>query len=562
MILNKTVGAIIFLSLIVFVVNFYIYYFPVLNYGYAIGWFDADDHSYSIKLLTSDPSLFFKSIFSPAKICNKYPTDSCRLIAASTNPPLFYLIGGALSFLPIKDVNVGYFTGTVLISFASIAVFILLYCATKNLILSFISQIFLGISIILLWTLQQGLYTAIIGTLFFPPTIYFFYRSLKDFKHKYFIISLTLLNLSASYYLIPFAISALILLFFIALRDRRYVFKYFLDLVNFFKNKKIYLLLIILNTYFIFRIFFIFKTEFAKSLAGTPMGTLEAAAMVTYGGPLHALFYHLPNSFFPFLIFGIFLSCSMVVRFWYRLNLPSLKRIRETKFEKVDQLNLDEFTILFLYLVGISLTVFLPVLMAKYLPSFNFVNVFVADHVLKSINLLPQLFVISFAFTFYYFIKKFNLSVGKQAIVYVIAIIILYLNYAWIVNPVDVVSNSSIKIKDYNYQLSVFMQRNPAMDDNKYAAMQFIRTQSAPSAKILIIHEQYGFESFFFRDYKIVSDVNITTGILDAEKYFANYNYVVMLQETAIEGGLKKYFYDHGFQIVYHNPEILVMQKT
>ena len=103
------------------------------------------------------------------------------------------------------------------------------------------------------------------------------------------------------------------------------------------------------------------------------------------------------------------------------------------------------------------------------------------------------------------------------------------------------------------------MDRTPSWDDSKYAATEFIRSRTPQSAKLLILHQQYTFESFFFRDYKMITDANITAENLDKTKDYLHYEFVVMSAENDLN--LRKYFSDHGFQVVYNNPEITIMQK-
>jgi hypothetical protein len=50
-----------------------------------------------------------------------------------------------------------------------------------------------------------------------------------------------------------------------------------------------------------------FRAEFTRGLNETGIEILQTASMVTYGAPLETLFFHLPNSFFLFLIFLLFL---------------------------------------------------------------------------------------------------------------------------------------------------------------------------------------------------------------------------------------------------------------
>src|SRR3989304_7137936 len=67
----------VLLSLTILVANLVFYYYPVLHFGYAPEFIDAEDHSFSVKLLAADPLFFFRSIFSFDKLCSPYHSG-CR----------------------------------------------------------------------------------------------------------------------------------------------------------------------------------------------------------------------------------------------------------------------------------------------------------------------------------------------------------------------------------------------------------------------------------------------------------------------------------------------------
>ena len=149
---------------------------------------------------------------------------------------------------------------------------------------------------------------------------------------------------------------------------------------------------------------------------------------------------------------------------------------------------------------------------------------------------------------------------------------LIYLAYKSIANPINIISGENyefgyyrtpsgkiVQVGEYGRLFATFIDRQPSLNDNKYVAMEFIRTESPQNAKILIMHPQYSFESFFLRDYELITKANTTVEELDEMGINSNYDYVLMSTEFV---DLRNYFITKNYNSVYSNPEISILART
>ena len=381
------------ISLGLFLLTFFFHYRPVLISGFSPSSVDANDHAYAVRLLVTDPLLYFRGLISFNTLCDQFPTFECKLLALSTNPPLFYLIGGIFNILPLNEVNVAYFTATVFVSMSVIAMFLIFYYLSKNLILSFVSSLPLAFNLITIWSIQQGLYIAIAGTLFYPLTVYFFYKSVAENRHIYFILSLTGLLLTASYFLIPFLFSVLLL--FIATHKQRNILNYLKELFDFFKKNKIYIIPILISIFYLVRVFNVFGPTISANSGQNLFTILDTAMISNYGQNFHEMFLLLPNIFF-FVLIG-----SLVVISYY------MRRRLELQFS-------------FLFLSGVIVIFFLPLILSLFISVPFIRNTFIATYIVKNFILLPYVFSVSF-FSIFYFLMQFTTNKMHRSLLYITA---------------------------------------------------------------------------------------------------------------------------------------------